>query len=90
MRLREKKRVLAARAIRLIEDKNLVKSAGDFDGPFLMKLRSMVAGEDTPFDDGMNWLKIDTLGLDPELNRTLNELSEVDNKIRLFGWIPWL
>jgi hypothetical protein len=90
MKLRDKKKATSSQVLSLIYQKSLVKAVGSEEGYFLSRLRSMVAGEDIRYNSEMNWLKIDFLGQDPELRKALDELSYIDAKLQIFGWIPWL
>jgi len=81
---------VASQVLKLIYQKSLVEAVGGEDGYYLIRIRRMIAGENLPYTSEMNWLKVDFLNQDPQLNEAINELSNVDAKVQLFGWIPWL
>jgi hypothetical protein len=90
VKLREKKKVMASRVLNLIYQKLLVEAVGGEDGYYLTQLRLMISGEEVRYTSEMNWLKIDFLGKDPHLREALDELSYIDAKLKILGWIPWL
>jgi hypothetical protein len=90
VKLREKKKVMASRVLNLIYQKLVVEAVGGEDGYYLTQLRLMISGEEVRYTSEMNWLKIDFLGKDPHLREALDELSYIDAKLKILGWIPWL
>lgn len=90
MKLREKKKIIAKQLLCLLHKHSLIDSVGGIDGVYISKLNKMVAGENVRYDREMNWLKIDFLYQYPDVAKKIEELSKVDIKISLIGWLPWI
>ena len=90
MKLKEKKKALANQVLILIETEGIVEEVGGRDGNYLTQIRRMASGENIRYDNSLNWVKIDFLYQYPEILAALNELSYVDAKLAIFGWIPWV
>lgn len=88
MKLRDKKKFLAAEVVELIQQHKLIESVGGLKGPFLTAFYKMAAGENVPYSEDLNWVKIDFLYKFPEIKSRLDELDDLETKIKLYGWIP--
>ena len=90
MRLSEKRMKLATEALEVLARKNIQNINTDNESIFVTKLREISVGKSTAYDKGMNWVKIDQLSLEPELNTLLTELDSVDGLYQKLKWIPWI
>ena len=90
MKLRDKKKQLAAEIVEMLRSHDLIESVGGSHGPFFTSFEKMAAGADIPYSDELNWVKIDFLYKFPDIKSRLDELDNLETKIKMFGWIPWV